>query len=208
MRVIGAGLGRTGTNSLKLALEQLLGAPCYHMFEVRQNEHHVPIWHAAALGEKVSWSSLFEGYAAGVDWPVSAYWRELSEFYPDSIILLSTRDPEKWWQSASETIFPSILSEQEDGRARRQMIREMLKQFTPDLTDKEACIRAFVAHNEDVRRNAPKDRLVEWTAADGWGPLCDALGVAVPTEPFPHTNSKAEFQERVLQNAADASPRP
>jgi hypothetical protein len=200
MRVIGAGLGRTGTNSLKVALEKLLGAPCYHMFEVTQNERHVPIWHAAARGEKVDWISLFQGYAAGVDWPVSAYWRELSELYPESIILLSTRDPEKWWKSASETIFPSIMREQEDGRARREMIREMLKTFAPDLTDKESCIKAFVAHNLDVRRNAPRERLVEWTASDGWGPLCRALGVPVPDEPFPHTNSKAEFQEHVLQN--------
>lgn len=199
MRVIGAGLGRTGTNSLKLALEHLLGAPCYHMFEVTQNDSHVPIWHAAALGEPVDWKALFDGYAAGVDWPVSAYWRELSELYPDSIILLSTRDPEKWWKSASETIFPSILREHEDGHARRLMIRAMLsRHFSADLTDKDRCIEAFNKHNEEVRRTAPPQRLVEWTASDGWGPLCKALGVPVPEEPFPHTNTKAEFQQRVL----------
>src|SRR5437016_10297258 len=100
LKVVGAGLGRTGTNSLKLALERLLGAPCYHMFEVRQHPEHVPIWADAANGRPVNWDALFEGYTSAVDWPACAYWRILMDRYPDSIVILSRRDPEAWWSSA------------------------------------------------------------------------------------------------------------
>jgi hypothetical protein len=212
LKVVGAGFGRTATNSLKLALEQLLGGPCYHMYEIMQHEEHVPLWHAAARGEQVDWDEIFKGYVATVDWPSGAYWKELSEAYPDSLILLSTRDPEKWWKSASETVFPSIMREEEEGRNRRLMVRETLaNKFTMDLTNREACIAAFNAHNENVRRLAPPNRLVEWTASDGWGPLCKALNVPIPDDPFPQTNSTEEFVRTVRLDVEEGSgpqPRP
>src|SRR5689334_8523874 len=106
LRVIGAGLGRTGTMSLKAALEKLLGGKCYHMYEVFEHlETDVPMWHAAALGKPVDWDKMFDGYVAAVDWPAGAYWKEISAKYPDALILLSTRDSEKWWDSANSTIF-------------------------------------------------------------------------------------------------------
>lgn len=204
LKVIGAGCGRTGTESLKTALEILYGAPCYHMFEVMKNDTHVPIWHEAARGNPVDWDKLFEGYVTGVDWPVAAYWKELSAKYPDALILLSVRDPEKWWTSASETIFPSIMKPDEEGRPRRLMIREMLKNhFTDQLTNKEACIAAFNAHNDEVRRTIPAHRLLEWSPGDGWEPICRALNLPIPEEPFPHANAKAAFQQRM--NVAPAS---
>src|SRR5690348_10458482 len=104
LRVIGAGCGRTGTMSLKLALERLLGAPCYHMVEVFAHPEHVPDWHAAALGNMPDWNALFAGYAAAVDWPASAFWPELSAAFPDALVVLSVRDAQSWWQSAHETI--------------------------------------------------------------------------------------------------------
>ena len=104
LRVIGAGFGRTGTASLKVALEKLLGAPCYHMIEVFQHPEHVALWHEAALGNMPDWNRLFEGYASAVDFPASAFWPEIMNAYPDALVLLSVRDPEQWWQSASETI--------------------------------------------------------------------------------------------------------
>src|SRR5207244_616186 len=108
LKVVGAGLGRTGTMSLKQGLETLLGEPCYHMYEVFQHLDHVPLWHDAALGKPVDWDKIFDGYTAAVDWPVGSFWQEVSEYYPDSLIVLSSRDPEKWWTSANETIFKSI----------------------------------------------------------------------------------------------------
>src|ERR1051325_4107204 len=104
MRVVGAGLGRTGTMSLKLALEKLLGAPCHHMLEVFQHPEQVPIWNAAAHGTLPDWSQFLADYAATVDWPSAAFWPELMEAYPDALVILSVRDTQAWWDSAHETI--------------------------------------------------------------------------------------------------------
>jgi hypothetical protein len=195
LRVVGAGLGRTGTLSLKLALERLLGAPCYHMTEVFANPEHVASWHAAARGEPVDWHALFAGYAAAVDWPVGSFWPEVSEAFPGALILLSTRSAESWWQSASRTIFPT--SAKAAGTPWHAMWMELAgRRFTTKLDDREEAVAAYERHNADVRARAPQARLVEWTARDGWGPLCRALGVPVPDEPFPHANSTEEFLGR------------
>lgn len=192
LRVVGAGLGRTGTMSLKLALERLLGAPCYHMAEVFAHPEHVPLWHAAARGEPVDWPALFAGYAAAVDWPVGSFWPEVSAAFPDAIILLSTRSAESWWKSASQTIFP--ISAKAVGTPWHAMWLDLARnRFTPRLDDREAAIAAYERHNADVRARAPKQRLLEWTASDGWDPLCRALDVPAPAEPFPHANSTEDF---------------
>jgi hypothetical protein len=192
LRVVGAGLGRTGTMSLKLALERLLGAPCYHMAEVFAHPEHIPLWHAAARDEPVDWRALFDGYAAAVDWPVGSFWPEVSAAFPDALILLSTRSSESWWKSASRTIFPT--SAKAAGTSWHAMWLELAaRRFTPRLDDRAAAVAAYERHNADVRARAPKARLLEWPARDGWAPLCRALGVAVPDEPFPHANSTEEF---------------
>ena len=196
LRVVGAGLGRTGTLSLKLALERLLGAPCYHMLEIFAHPEHVALWHAAARGEPVDWHALFSGYAAAVDWPVGSFWPEVSAAFPDALILLSTRSAESWWQSASRTIFPT--SAKAAGTPWHAMWMELTEnRFTTRLDDRAAAIAAYERHNAGVRARAPKARLLEWQAGDGWEPLCRALGVAVPGEPFPHANSTEEFLGRV-----------
>jgi hypothetical protein len=192
LRVVGAGLGRTGTMSLKLALERLLGAPCYHMSEVFAHPEHVALWHAAARDEPVDWHALFAGYAAAVDWPAGSFWPEVSAAFPEAILLLSTRSAESWWRSASQTIFP--ISAKAAGTPWHAMWLELAhRRFTPHLDDREAAIAAYERHNADVRARAPKQRLLEWTAQDGWGPLCRALGAPVPDEPFPHANSTEDF---------------
>jgi hypothetical protein len=196
LRVVGAGLGRTGTLSLKLALERLLGAPCYHMTEVFAHPEHIALWHAAARDEPVDWHALFAGYAAAVDWPVGSFWTEVSEAFPDALLLLSTRSAESWWRSASQTIFPT--SAKAAGTAWHAMWMELAKnRFTTRLDDREAAITAYERHNAEVRRLAPKHRLLEWSPGDGWEPLCRALGVPVPDAPFPHANSTEEFLGRM-----------
>ena len=196
LRVVGAGLGRTGTLSLKLALERLLGAPCYHMLEVFQHPEHIAAWHAAARGEPVDWHALFRGYAAAVDWPAGSFWPEVSAAFPDALILLSMRSAESWWLSASQTIFPS--SAKMAGSPWHAMWTELAQnRFTTRLDDRSAAIAAYERHNADVRARAPEGRLLEWQARDGWEPLCRVLGVAVPGEPFPHANSSEEFIGRV-----------
>src|SRR5690606_21852220 len=114
LSVIGAGFGRTGTLSLKLALEQLGFAPCHHMTEVFANPDQAATWLAAARGEAVDWDSLLEGYKASVDWPSCHFWRELAAHYPDAKVILSTRDPRRWYESISNTIFPAMKAAASD----------------------------------------------------------------------------------------------
>jgi hypothetical protein len=204
LRLVGAGLGRTGTLSLKLALEKLLGAPCYHMVEVFAHPAHIAAWHAAAQGRPTDWQRLFRGYGAVVDWPACSFYRELMEAFPDAVVLLSTRDAASWWRSAHATIFPSIRSAPPEWRAMVEAI--FASRFTDALEDREACIAAYERHNAEVRRVVPPARLVEWTAADGWGPVCKALGLPVPAEPFPHANSTEDFQARMAAMAQGDRP--
>lgn len=196
LRVIGAGVGRTGTNSLQLALQQLLGGSCYHMHEVFPRPDDIPVWHDAALGQMPDWPAFLSAFTAAVDWPASAFWCELATAFPRALIVLSTRrDAETWWQSASGTIFPATLAA-EDGPW-RQMISAVLEQrFTSAIEDKDACIAAYEAHNAAVRAQAPAARLLEWQVEDGWAPLCAALELPVPDVPFPHVNSTADFARR------------
>jgi sulfotransferase family protein len=198
LRVVGAGLGRTGTHSLKLALEQLLGAPCYHMAEVFEHPEHVPVWSAATLGDMPDWSALFDGYRAAVDWPAAAFWREIAAANPGALILLSVRDADSWWKSANDTIFTASqrMAGEESMREWHAMVMRLFDRLGADIADAEAVKAGYLRHNDDVRRTAPKDRLLEWHPGDGWQPICDALGVAVPDEPFPHTNTTEEFRAR------------
>jgi len=202
LKVVGAGVGRTGTNSLKAALEKLLGEPCYHMLEVFPRPEHPALWTAAFNGEPVDWDLLFDGFGATVDWPACTMWRELADANPDAVILLSTRDPEGWWRSCESTIFEAM----QRGMAGppsdwTTMARAMLDRFGADMSDKASCIAAFERHNADVRATADGNRLVEWQPGDGWEPLAAALGVAVPDEPFPHLNSTDDFRQMMGLNA-------
>lgn len=188
LRVIGAGLPRTGTRSLKAALEVLLGQPCYHMEDVFENLDHVAVWRRALAGTAPDWTGFPPGYAAAVDWPSSTFWPELSGANPAALIVLSTRTrPGTWWRSADRTILPGIRRppppELADWHA---MVRVLADRFTSDWEDEQAANDAYDRHNETVRRLAPAHRLLEWQAEQGWEPLCRALGVPVPDQPFPH----------------------
>jgi hypothetical protein len=199
LQVVGAGLGRTGTHSLKLALEGLLGGRCYHMLEVIEHQEHIQEWHRAVNGESLDWNSLFDGYVAAVDWPVAAFYGQLMEVYPDAIVLLSSReDADEWWQSAHATIFGAIDRLADGPPGFQPMVFDLLGvRFTPDWREHDASVAAYLRHNEEVRRQVPAGRLVEWTPRDGWAPLCQALGLPEPGEPFPHVNTTADFRTMV-----------
>jgi hypothetical protein len=203
LRVVGSGLGRTGTKSLKEALELLLGAPCYHMMECFGRPDDPPRWTAAMRGEDVDWDDVFAGYAATVDWPSAACWKDLAAAYPDAVILHSERPAEDWFRSADRTIFEGFKKprdewEQPGENAWWDMAVTMFEdRFTPAFLEPEAAVAAAQAWNADVRATAPADRLVIWQTGDGWEPICDALGLPVPDEPFPHTNTTAQFREGV-----------
>lgn len=200
MRVVGAGLGRTGTASLKLALEHLLGGTCHHMFEVKDLEH-VRGWHAAAEGNPPDWHEFLADYTALVDWPGASFWPELSEAFPDALVLLSQRPLDEWWESVSATIFKSSPppAEDPDGMwlARREMWQSILRnRFQADTSDRESSIEAAAAHNQAVIDTIPPERLLIYTPGDGWEPICEALGLPVPDIDYPHTNSRQEFLAR------------
>jgi hypothetical protein len=199
LKIVGAGLGRTGTHSLKVALEQLLGGPCYHMVEVFGHPEHVPTWTAAMKGEPVDWGPVFEGYVATVDWPGAGTWEEIYAANPDALVLLSTRDSAAaWWKSASRTIFVGIGDAAVPGNeAWYDMAQAMLQRFSPNWRDEEEAKAAYDAHNALVRATVPADRLIEWKPSDGWGPLCAGLDVPVPDEDFPVTNTSEEFRQRL-----------
>jgi hypothetical protein len=208
LRVVGAGLGRTGTHSLKLALEQLLGEPCYHMVEVFGRPDDVPRWQRVVDGDPGPWDDIFDGYAAAVDWPASGWWKPISDAYPDAIILLSSRSSaDAWYQSASDTIFGIMKTGALPDDAWRRMATGMLTAFTPDVYDAEATKAAYERHNADVRANADPKRLVDWHPGDGWEPICTALDVPVPDAPFPHVNTTEEFRAMMAgAAAAEESP--
>ena len=190
LKVVGAGVGRTGTASLKLALEQLLGGRCHHMLEIIGDPSQVPGWTDAIEGRDVDWQELLGAYVALVDWPGASFWRELSDANPDALVLLSTRDPEAWYRSASNTIFNVFASPPPGLEQWFGTVGTMFAtRFSDDLEDRVKTIEAFERHNAEVRAGVPAERLLEWTASDGWEPICERLGVAVPDQPFPLVNT-------------------
>jgi hypothetical protein len=196
LKVVGAGVGRTGTLSLKSGLEELIGRPCYHMIEVFSHPDHVAVWREAAEGGKVDWAAFLESYGSTSDFPACLFWPEILEANPDAVVVLSTRrNAEAWWESANATIFAiaagDMPPEMEDWFGMWSAVASA--RFTADWTDKDAAITAYERHNAEVRASVPAVQLVDWQAADGWKPLCDALDVAVPAEPFPHLNTREDF---------------
>jgi hypothetical protein len=204
LRVVGAGLGRTGTASLQLALQQLLDGRCYHMGETFGRPDDIPVWHAAVNGSSPDWNAFLSEYVAAVDWPACAFWRELAAANPDAVVLLSTRSsPDAWWRSAHDTIFQVSKREIPPDAppvfgAQRAMATDMFANtFTPGWEDESTAKRAYEAHNAAVRAEVAPARLVEWQPGDGWEPLCTALAVPVPDDPFPHVNSTADFRAMI-----------
>jgi hypothetical protein len=211
VKVIGAGVGRTGTLSLKAALERLGYGPCFHGRHVLDHPDRLPLWQAAAAGEVVDWTALFSGYTSSVDWPGAAFWHPLTEAFPDAKVILTVRDAESWYDSVSGTIFRMFGDGPSDGRvaeARRTVPgldtftafhRRMIWDgfFGGRFADREHAIRVYEEHNAAVRHAIPADRLLTISPGAGWAPLCAFLGVPVPAEPYPHLNDPAKFWARV-----------
>lgn len=202
LQLVGACFGRTGTNSLKLALERLGLDPCHHMFEVASNPDQLPYWEALARGESVDWREVFAGYKACVDWPSARFWREIWEVFPDAPVIMTLRDPESWFASVQKTILPSMRGhadmEEGPGRRRSTMAHELIvrQTFSGRMDDFDHATKVYRDYVEDVRRTVPAGRLLEYDVKQGWEPLCEFLGVDVPDEPFPLTNTTEQFRKR------------
>jgi Sulfotransferase domain len=223
MKVIGVGVGRTGTLSLKAALERVGFGPCFHMRNVLDHRDRLPLWEAAADGESVNWDAVFAGYESSVDWPGAAFWRQLIAYYPRAKVILTVRDPQRWYDSVRQTIFQlfgggteSPLADEAlrkiPGIAKMHAFNRKLVWDGPFLQgrfeDRDFAVRAFEGHNATVRREVPSDRLLVFEVSDGWQPLCNFLAVSAPDEPFPHLNDADAFWGRVRARLAEGAVSP
>ena len=201
--IVGVGFGRTGTLSLKHALDQLGCGPCYHMLEVAANPGHAELWHAAA-DAPADWTALFGDYRSTVDWPGARFWREISQHFPAAKVLLSVRDADRWYESVKNTIFAAMSRGMPEGapeilRRQGEMARRIVIEdtFGERFEDRAHAIGVYERHNQDVRDAfAESGRFLEFEVAQGWEPLCAFLDKPVPDEPFPRVNDTDSFRER------------
>lgn len=224
MKVIGAGFGRTGTTSLKSALETLGFGSAYHMTEVFTHPGHVRFWEAARRGEPVDWEGFFSGYGVAVDWPACAFYERLMAAFPEAVVILTVRDPERWYESTRNTIYG--INKLSTGPAKPVLALAGL--FAPGITgivrvankivwedtfdgrfeERSHATDTFRRHNEAVRRSVPPERLLVYDVKEGWEPLCEFFGVEVPDEPFPHLNDTREMRRRLLGLVAASAAAP
>lgn len=208
LEIIGAGFGRTGTYSLKSALEMIGFGPCHHMSEVIDNPEQIRHWTNVAAGHP-DFGSIFSGYRSAVDFPVSAYWQDVLTANPDARVILSARDPEDWYGSFSQTILPLILDKAswpDERRSWFEMIeRVIVGQALGGRTDRDGILAAYRANVEAVEWLVEDGRALVFRAQDGWAPLCNFLGVEIPNDPYPKTNERADFFAAVKSGAEETA---
>ncbi len=193
LKVIGAGFGRTGTESMKQAFEILGFGPCHHMKEVLANPQQKDLWRSVASGKTPEWDVLFAGYNSAVDWPAAYFWRELSEYYPDAKILLTIRSSESWYASMVKTIFKVLQESDDPASVGVKLIGERV--FGGNLDNRDHAIAVYEQNIAEVRSAFSKDRLLEYNLGDGWQPLCRFFGKPVPDVAYPRSNSTQEFTQ-------------
>ena len=194
LKVIGAGLGRTATFSLKFALEQLGLGPCYHMSEMFAGaRRNIPLWLDVAKG-RPDWDSIFDGYQSTTDYPACSYWHELADYYPNAKVVLTVRDADSWFDSVSETIFSDQMLGSLAGSPAEEMMQGVIfDAFGGRVKDRGFMTDWFKSRNQAVIDALPVHRLLVYSPKEGWGPLCSFLGIAVPDVPFPRINSRDEL---------------
>ena len=191
LSVIGAGFGRTGTESMKLALEALGKGPCHHMKEVLVDSEQIALWRSAAQGDLPEWEEAFAGYNSAVDWPTAYFWRELSEYYPDAKVLLTVRSADSWYESMTNTIFKTLKASTDPASIGLKLIGEGV--FGGRLDDRAHAIAVYEKNIADVQAAFPQERLLTYHLGEGWEPLCQFLGEPVPNIPFPRSNPREQF---------------
>lgn len=194
LRVIGAGFGRTGTDSMRAALDRLGVGPTHHMRAVIDDPEQTRLWRAVAAGGAPDWGKLLAGFRSTVDWPSAFYWRALAAAYPDALVLLTWRSPESWWTSFERTILKVIEKSEDPDSLGLRLIRDQV--FAGRAADRDHAIRTYEANVDAVTASIPPGRLLIHRIGDGWGPLCERLGVPVPDEPYPHRNTAEDFFDR------------
>lgn len=192
LSIIGAGVGRTGTASLKVALEKLGTGSSYHMTDVLQNPERVKTWIEVGNGD-TDWDKIFEGYGSSVDYPGCTFWQELADYYPEAKIILTSRDPGRWFESVNETIMSQMLVEGTKGSPFGALMQKIVWGTVDNrMQDKDFMISYFENRNKEIIDSVPAERLLVFEVKQGWGPLCEFLDLPVPDEDFPHINSREE----------------
>ena len=193
LKVIGTGFGRTGTDSMRTALNILGFGPTHHMFELSENPVLYQRWIDLAHGSQADWDRLFEGYSSCVDWPSAYYWRELVGLYPDAKVLLTWRSAESWWESFEGTIL-QIMKRPKEKSLLTHFLAINVFDGKPDNQDH--AIEVYNRHVDEVIAKVPQDRLLIHKLGDGWEPLCTFLNVPVPELEYPSKNTTAEIQAK------------
>jgi hypothetical protein len=196
LKVIGTGFGRTGTDSMREALNILGLGPCHHMLEVNASDEQKRLWRARARGENAGWEVLFAGYNSCVDWPSAHYWRELIDAYPEAKVILTYRSPESWWASFEKTIVQGIAQSSDLASLGIALIRDQVFGGRPG--DRAHALALYEANVAAVKATVPASRLLVHDLGDGWEPLCKHLGVPVPAAPYPSRNSTDDFKRAIL----------
>lgn len=197
LNVIGAGFGRTGTDSMREALNILNFGPTHHMFEVIGNPEATASWRALAAGGAPDWEKLFAGYHACIDWPSSHYWRQLIAAYPNAKVILTYRSSESWWESFSKTLLPVLRNSTDESSLGIALIAKQV--FAGgDPFDRTHAIATYEANVAAVKTEVPASRLLVHNLGDGWEPLCAHLGVPVPVQPYPSRNNAEAFSKKRL----------
>ncbi|TDB97374.1 sulfotransferase family protein [Actinomadura sp. 7K534] len=214
MKIINAGLGRTGTTSLKVALERLGYGPCFHMFDIVGDEARLAQWEKIVCdGQSPDWDAVFDGYNSAVDGPPSVYYGEMAKAFPEAKMILTVRDPERWYQSTYDTLYQFVLmneSKRPDPRSMPARIYRVTSTMVWDglfggrFSDKEHAIEVFERHNREVVEGIDAGRLLVYDVKQGWEPLCEFLGADVPPDPFPHANDTATMREQLARAAGGA----
>lgn len=196
LEIIGAGFGRTGTESMKRALELLGYDPCYHMYEVLPHWNRVDLWRRIAQGARADWDEVFDGYRATVDWPACMFWRELAAHYPNARILLTVRSAESWYASMKKTII-KVMEEEGEGDTSVSQVLIRNRCFEGNIHDGTHMMDTFERHNAEVEAAFGSDRLLVYELGSEWQPLCEFLQLPVPQQAFPSGNRAEEFHSRV-----------
>ena len=202
IKVIGAGMGRTGTASLKVALEELGIGRCYHMSEVLKHPEYIPDWINAANGN-ADWDKIFNDYGATVDNPGCGFWKELADYYPEAKVILTLRDAEKWFESTNETIhsaeFSAFIKNSPWGEMAQKTVYDTMDNR---MQDKEFMVSFFNDRSKKIINTIAPNRILVYQVKEGWGPLCEFLDVPIPDMDFPRINSRNETKELIANMTA------
>jgi len=223
IKIIGAGFPRTGTMTLKTALEILGFNKTYHYKDLIADSKKLRFWLELENTGQTDFDALFKGFEATVDFPGYPYYKILLKKYPDAKVILTKRDFEKWYESTYKTIWKSARKPIIDRlklfirklfnknlraifKCIKFMRRVYLKdQFNNNFSSKAHAKNIFFKHIEEVITYVPKKQLLVYDVSEGWEPLCHFLEIPIPNQAFPHLNKKEHFHEMVKGMIREAS---